>query len=157
MLWSNRGCLCVCLCVCLSVRVCVSSLQPKRLNRFQWNFAQMVSRINTLYVFLGFWNFEFDDVTAAILHFSIPALSRSQFFFDCLQILIQGRKLILVVCYWKSAKSVGKFCQNSWLKTEIETVMCDPEVTGSIPVSSTLFTKLVMFNFFISFFHSKTT
>ena len=147
---------CVCMCVRLSVCLCVSALQPKRLNRFQWNFAQMVSRTNISYVFLGFWNFEFDDVTAAILYFSVPALSRSQFCFDCLQILIQGRKLILFVCYWKSAKSVGKFCHNSGVKSEMETDPEHPEVAGSIPVSSTLFyfiffTKLVTFILLIIF------
>ena len=109
----NRGCVYVCACVRLSV----SALQPKRLNRFQWNFAQMISRIKTWSVFLAFWKFKFDDVKAAILYFSVPALSRSQFCFDCLQILIQGRKLILYVCYWKSANSVDKFRQNSGLKS----------------------------------------
>ena len=152
-----RVCVCMCVCVRLSVCASVSALQPKWLNRFQWNFAQMVSRINTWYVFLGFWNFEFGDVTAAILYFSVPALSRSQFCFDCLQILIQGRKLISFVCYWKSAKSVDKFGQDSWLKTEIETVVWDPGVTGSIPVSSILFTKLVIFIFLILFFYLKST
>ena len=34
--------------------------------------------------FLGFWNFEIDDVIAAILHF-FAALSRLQFYFDFLQ------------------------------------------------------------------------
>ena len=108
-------------------------------------------------IFLGFWKFEIDNFMAAILHFFVRALSRSQFCFDCLQILIQGRKLISFVCYWKSAKSVDKFGQDSWLKTEIETVVWDPGVTGSIPVSSILFTKLVIFNFLIFFFDLKST
>ena len=105
----NRGCVYVCACVRASVCLCVSALQPKRLNRFQWNFAQMVSRINTLYVFLGFWNFEFGDVTAAILYFFVPALSRSQFCFDRLQNYRQETLLSSNVCYWKSAKSVNNF------------------------------------------------
>ena len=95
--------------VCACVRLSVSALQPKRLNRFQWNFAQMISRIKTWSVFLAFWKFKFDDVKAAILYFSVPALSRSQFCSDFLQNLAQGTKLSSGVCYWKSAKSVDNF------------------------------------------------
>ena len=101
----------VCVCVCLCVCVCVSSLQPIRIDRFWWNFPQMIRRIFASDVFLGFWNFEIDDVMAAILYFFDAALSRSQFCFDFLQNLIQGTKLSSVVCYWKSAKSVDNFYQ----------------------------------------------
>ena len=113
MLQSNPGCvsvcLYVCLCVCVSVCVCVSSLQPKRMNRFWWKFPQMIWQIFASDISRGFWKFEFDDVMAAILHFSYGALSRSQFLSDFLQIWIQVTKLFFTVCYWKSAKSVDKF------------------------------------------------
>ena len=102
-----RVCVCVsvCVCVCLSV----SALQPRRLCQFWWNFVQMISQMFASDIFRSFWNFEFDDVMAAILHFCVPALSRSQFLFDFLQIWIQVTKLLSTVCYWKSAKSVDKF------------------------------------------------
>ena len=70
-----RVCVCVCVCVCL----CVSPLQPKRMNWFWWNFPQIIWQIFANDIFRGFLNFEFDDVMAAILHFCIAALSRSQF------------------------------------------------------------------------------
>jgi len=60
-------CACVCLCVCLSVRVSVSSLQPKRMDRFWWNFPQIIFYEFAQYVFLRFWKVKFDDVMAAIL------------------------------------------------------------------------------------------
>ena len=39
----------------------------------------MIWQIFSSDFFLGFWNFEIDDVTPAILYFLIPALSRAQF------------------------------------------------------------------------------
>ena len=99
----------VCMSVCMYVCLCVEALQPKRLCRFWWNFAQMIWQIFTCVIFFDFWKFKFDDVMAAILHFSYGALSRSQFLSDFLQIWIQVTKLFFTVCYWKSAKSVNKF------------------------------------------------
>ena len=102
-------CLSVCLCVCLSVCMCVSSLQPKRMNRFWWNFPQIIWQIFASVIFRGFWNFEFDDVMAAILHFCVAALSRSQFWSDFLQIWTQIFLMYGGVCYWKSARSIDNF------------------------------------------------
>ena len=99
----------VCLCVCM----CVSSLQPKRMNRFWWNFPQIIWQIFASVIFRGFWNFEFDDVMAAILHFCVAALSRSQFWSDFLQIWTQVSLTHAGVCYWKSARSVDNF---RWLR-----------------------------------------
>ena len=99
----------VCASVRLCVCVCVAALLLKRLCRFWWNFAQMIWQIFTCVIFFDFWKFKFDDVMAAILHFSYGALSRSQFLSDFLQIWIQGIKLFSTVCYWKSAKSVENF------------------------------------------------
>ena len=101
----NRGCVYECVCV----RLCVTALLLKRLCRFWWNFARMIWQIFTCVIFFDFWKFKFDDVMAAILHFSYGALSRSQFLSDFLQIWIQVTKLFFTVCYWKSAKSVDKF------------------------------------------------
>merc|ERR1712105_322711 len=89
------------------------------------------------YVFLRFLKFKLDDVMAAIiavfgsgtltvaillrfssnfmtswrplLLFSVPALSRSQFCSDFLQILGRVSKSQPTVCYLKSAKSVDNF------------------------------------------------
>ena len=83
------------------------------MDRFWWNFLQMISRIFASDIFLGFWNFEIDDVIAAILYFLNRALSRSHFLSDFLQNFIQGTLLSSGVCYWKSAKSVGNFRQYS--------------------------------------------
>ena len=107
MLESKPGCVCVRLSVCASVRSCVSSIQPKRINR--WNFVQIILSIFASVIFCGFWNFEFDDVIAAILHLRVAALPRSQFWFDLLQILIQEAHNSFIVWYWKSARSVNNF------------------------------------------------
>ena len=126
MLQSNPGCVCVRLCVCLSVRLsvclCVSSLQPKQMNRFWWNFTQMISRIFASVIFRGFWNFEFDDVIAAILHLRVAALSRSQFWSDFLQNYGQGAINSFIVWYWKSARSVNNF--RSKKRTAFESHRC---------------------------------
>ena len=105
--------------LCVSVSVCqwVSALQPRRLCQFWWNFAQMIWQIFTCVIFFDFWKFKFDDVMAAILHFSYGALSRSQFLFDFLQIWIQGTKLFSTVCYWNSSKSVENFWRYNGTKT----------------------------------------
>ena len=102
-------CLSVCASLCLSVCLSVSSLQPKRMNRFWWNFIQMILSIFASVIFRGFWNFEFDDVIAAILHLRVAALSRSQFWSDFLQILRQDAINSCIVWYWKSARSVNNF------------------------------------------------
>ena len=104
---------CVCVCVCVWMFVSVSSLQPKRMNRLRWNFPQIIWQIFASVIFRGFWNFEFDDVMAAILHFCVAALSRSQFWSDFLQIWTQVSLTHAGVCYWKSARSVGNF---RWLR-----------------------------------------
>ena len=126
MLQSNPGCVCVCLsvclCVCLSVCLSVSSLQPKRMNRFWWNFTQMILSIFASVIFRGFWNFEFDDVIAAILHLRVAALSRSQFWSDFLQILRQEAHNSCIVWYWKSARSVNNF--RSKKRTAFESHRC---------------------------------
>ena len=128
--------LCVCLSVCLSVRLCVSSLQPKQMNRFWWNFTQMILSIFASVIFRGFWNFEFDDVIAAILHLRVAALSRSQFWSDFLQILRQEAHNSCIVWYWKSARSINNF--RSKKRTAFESHRCfgsEPgsEITGSNP------------------------
>ena len=115
-------CACVCLCVCLSVCLCVSSLQPKRLDRFWWNFPQMIFRIFASVTFRGFWNFEFDDVIAAILHLRVSALSWSQFWSDFLQNYGQGAINSFIVWYWKSARSVNNF--RSKKRTAFESHRC---------------------------------
>ena len=107
--WTQGVCLSVCVCVCLCVCLSVSALQPKRLGRFWWNFTQIVSRTWASVVFLRFWISQFDDVMAAILHFSRAALSRSQFWSDFVQIWTQCSLMVSRVCYWKLAKSVGNF------------------------------------------------
>ena len=107
MLRWNRGCVYVCVCLCM----CVTALQPKRLDGFRWNFPQMIWQIFARSVFLGFWNFETMTSWRPFCTFSFAALSRSQFCFDCLQNLTQDRMLPSTVCYLKSAKSVGNFCQ----------------------------------------------
>ena len=43
----------VCASVCVSVCLSVSSLQPKRLNRFWWNFPQMILSIFASVIFRG--------------------------------------------------------------------------------------------------------
>ena len=106
-------------CVCMCVRVCVAALLLKRLYRFCWNIAQKIWQIFSCDIFFDFWKFKFDDVMAAILHFSYGALSRSQFLFDFLQIWIQGTKLFSTVCYWKSAKSVENFWRYNGTKNTI--------------------------------------
>ena len=108
----------VCLCVCL----CVSSLQPKRIDRFWWNFTQMILSIFASVIFRGFWNFEFDDVIAAILHLRVAALSRSQFWSDFLQNLGQGTIKSCIVWYWKSARSINNF--RSKKRTAFESHRC---------------------------------
>ena len=128
MLGSNRGCLSVCLCVC--VCVCVSSLQPKRMIQFWRNFPKMISRIFARSVFLGFWNFEIDDVMAAILYFFYAALSRSHFLSDFLQNSIQGTLLCCGVCYWKSAKSVGNFRHYRRLRVRSEIMSAIFDLAG---------------------------
>ena len=122
MLESKPGCVCVCACVCACVCLCVSSLQPKRMNRFWWNFIQMILSIFASVIFCGFGNFEFDDVIAAILHLRVAALSRSQFWSDFLQILIQEAHNSFIVWYWKSARSVNNF--RSKKRTAFESHRC---------------------------------
>ena len=86
----------VCLCVCK----CVSSLQPKRMNRFWWNFPKIIWQIFASVILRCFTKFEFDDVMAAILFcFCVAALSRSQFKSDFLQIWTQGILVYADVCY----------------------------------------------------------
>ena len=113
---------CVCLCVRACVRLCGSSLQPKRLNRFWWNFIQMILSIFASVIFCGFSNFEFDDVIAAILHLRVAALSRSQFWSDFLQNLGQGTIKSCIVWYWKSARSINNF--RSKKRTAFESHRC---------------------------------
>ena len=98
-------------CICESVRMCVAALQPKEINRFWWKFLQIIWQIFARSIFLGFWHFEIDDVMAAILHLFSRALSQTQFCSYFLQNCRQGIKLSSAVCYLKSARSVGNFCQ----------------------------------------------
>ena len=109
----DPGCLSVCVSVYVCVCLSVTALQPKRLGRFWWNFTQIVSRTWASVFFLRFWISQFDDVMAAILHFSRAALSRSQFWSDFVQIWTQCSLTVSRVCYWKSTKSVGNFSQYS--------------------------------------------
>ena len=53
--------------VCVSVYVSVSSLQPKRMDGFWWNFPQITYCEFARSVFLRFWKFKFDDVMPAII------------------------------------------------------------------------------------------
>ena len=89
--WTQGVCLCV----------SVSDLQLKPLGRFWWNFKQIVSRTWASVIFLRFWISQFDDVLAAILHFSWTALSRSPFWSDFVQIKTQSSLKQPCVCYWK--------------------------------------------------------
>ena len=103
--WTQGVCLyvCVCVCVCLSVclSVCVCHLYSlKGMNRFWRNFPQMIWQIFAGVNFRGFWNFEFDDVMAAILHFCVAALSQSQFLSNIFQIWTQGILVYANVCFW---------------------------------------------------------
>ena len=95
------------ICVC----VCVAALLPKRLDRFWWNFLQMIWQIFARSVFLGFWKFEMMTSWRPFCSLSFAALSRSQFWSDFLQNWWGGRKLSSAVCYLKSARSVGNFRQ----------------------------------------------
>ena len=110
MLQCNRGCVYVCMCVYMyvCVCVCVTALQPKRMDGFWWNFPQMIWQIFARSVFLRFWNFQTMTSWRPFLHFFVRALSQSQFCSDFLQNWWRGRKLSSAVCYWKSARSVGK-------------------------------------------------
>ena len=38
-------CVCVYVCVCVCLFVCVSSLKPKRMNWFWWNFQQFINQL----------------------------------------------------------------------------------------------------------------
>ena len=105
-----------------AVCLCVSSLQPKRMNRFWGNFTQIILSIFASVIFHGFWNFEFDDVIAAILHLRVAALSRSQFWSDFLQILVEKAHNSFIVWYWKSARSVNNF--QSKKRTAFESHRC---------------------------------
>ena len=98
----------VCVSVCVSVRVSVSSLQPKRVDRFWWNFTQITTHLLNTF----FSDFEHSHLMTSwrpLLLLSVPALSRSQFCSDFLQILGRVSKSQPTVCYSKSAKSVDNF------------------------------------------------
>ena len=58
----------VCMYVCMYVCMCVTALQPKHMDEFWWNCLPIIWQIFVRSVFLGFWNFEIDDVMAAILY-----------------------------------------------------------------------------------------
>ena len=134
MLLSNPGCVCVYLSVCLSVCVCVSSVQPKRMNRFWWNSQQMIFRIFASVILRGFGKFKLYDVIAAILHLRVAALSWSQFCFDFLQNYGQCAINSFIVWYWKSARSVNNFWSKSGPRSShIDALVSeqDSEVPGS--------------------------
>ena len=82
----------------------------------------MILSIFASVIFRGFWNFEFDDVIAAILHLRVAALSRSQFWSDFLQNLGQGTIKSCIVWYWKSARSINNF--RSKKQTAFESHRC---------------------------------
>ena len=113
----NRGCVYVCMYVwkyvcmyvCTCVCRCVAALTLKRMGRFRWNFVEMIWKIFARSIFLRFWNFEIDDVMAAILHVFSGALSRSQFLSDLLQNWTWFRITSPLIFNLKSAKSVGNF------------------------------------------------
>ena len=92
------------------------------MNWFWWNFPQIIWQIYAKDLFRGFWNFEFDDVIAAILHLRVAALSRSQFWSDFLQNLGQGTIKSCIVWYWKSARSINNF--RSKKRTAFESHRC---------------------------------
>ena len=82
----------------------------------------MIFRTSASIYFCGFWNFEFDDVIAALLHLRVAALSRSQFWSDFLQNLGQGTIKSCIVWYWKSTRSVNNF--RSKKRTAFESHRC---------------------------------
>ena len=74
-------------CVCMYVRVCVSSLQPKRMNKIWWSFPYMISQIYLLVSFFAV--FDISNLIMSCRPFSlfvVAAFSRSQFWSNFLQI-----------------------------------------------------------------------
>merc|ERR1712105_189948 len=102
--------LCVCLCVCVCVCVCLCHLySPNELTDFDETLHKS-STTNLLNRF--FSDFENSNLMTSwrpLLLLLVPALSRSQFCSDFLQILGRFSKSQPTVCYLKSAKSVDNF------------------------------------------------
>merc|ERR1712074_465439 len=94
------GCLCVCVCHLYS---------PNGWTDFDETFHKSFS-MNLLNTFFSY--FENSNLMTSwwpLLLFSVPALSRSQFCSDFLQILGRVSKSQPTVCYLKSAKSADNF------------------------------------------------
>ena len=102
-------CVCVCMCVCVCVCMCVCDSATAQMDG--WILMKCSTNDLTDICEVRFWNFEINDNMAAILHFFVGALSRSQFCSDFLQNWWRGRKLSSAVCYLKSARLVGNFRQ----------------------------------------------
>merc|ERR1711945_23351 len=98
---------CVCVSVCVSVCVCVCHLySPNGWTDFHKIFykSSTTHLLNTF--FSDFENSNLMTSWQPLLLLSVPALSRSQFCSDFLQILGRKRKTQAPIFYLKSAKSV---------------------------------------------------
>ena len=98
--------ICFCVCVCLSVRLYMSYLQSKRMER--WTFPEITCYMFAQYLCLVFWIFKFINLMTLWWLFGMylnPAISRSQF--SKIKKIEKG--MSSDVCYSKSAKSVDKF------------------------------------------------
>merc|ERR1712148_43826 len=99
---------CVSVCVCVRLSVCVISTAQTN--------GPILMKLSTIYLqyicsirFSPIWKFKLMTSWRPFLLFLNPALSRSQFCSDFLQILGRVRKSQPTVCYSKSAKSVDNF------------------------------------------------
>ena len=107
---------CVCVCVCLSVclSVCVWKLSCSNgWVDFDEIFYKWFDRYLRGPFFSDFENSKSMTSLRPFCMFCVGALSWSQFCFDFVQNWWVGRKLSSAVCYLKSARSVGNFCQYS--------------------------------------------
>merc|ERR1712203_962795 len=108
MLQWTPGCLSVCVSVCVSVCLC-HLYSPNGWTDFDETFHKL-STMNLLNTF--FFDFENSNVMTSwqpLLLLSVPALSRSQFCSDFLQILGRVSRSQPSICYLKSAPSVDNF------------------------------------------------
>ena len=108
MLQSNPGCVCVCLYVCVCVCLChlYSQTDWPILMKLYTNDLEYILECHLSW-FLKFrigWRH-----SGHFLHLRVAALSRSQYWSDFLQILIQEAHNSFIVWYWKSARSVNNF------------------------------------------------
>ena len=102
----------VCLCVCLSVCLCVCLCHLYSPNEWT-DFDETLHKSSTTHLLNTFFSdFEHSHLMTSLrplLLLSVPALSRSQFCSNFLQILGRERKTQHPVWYLKSAKSIDNF------------------------------------------------